>query len=173
MFPPPVRADCNGAKAFKRRRMECEQKVGECNVPNCYEMAELMRLQLMCLQEIHLKCVIHADIKPSNIFLHVQNGSYQVYLIDFGYALIVNERRVSSQHEPSSGSAAAIRGGTILFSSINWQHDRRTWPVVLLLTPSDLSPQRSPTGTTLNLSSTRSYTCVSVNCPGGIHAAAT
>ncbi|PSS35541.1 hypothetical protein PHLCEN_2v1504 [Hermanssonia centrifuga] len=87
-------------------------------------MAELMRVQLMCLQEIHFKCVIHADIKPSNIFLHVQNGSYQVYLIDFGYALIVNERRVSSQNEPPPGSAAAIRGGTILFSSINWQHDR-------------------------------------------------
>lgn len=50
------------------------------------------------LKYIHHHGVIHRDLKPSNIFIHQNNGSFGVKLLDFGLALIMELSKVKDEN---------------------------------------------------------------------------
>lgn len=59
----------------------------------------ILRRVAEALKEIHARGVIHRDLKPSNLWLH-QDGS--VTVIDFGLALLLPDRTVSSMGPTST-----------------------------------------------------------------------
>ncbi|GIZ02308.1 hypothetical protein CEXT_432291 [Caerostris extrusa] len=47
---------------------------------------------LMALKHLHLKCIVHCDLKPENVLLSSDSDFPQVKLCDFGFARIIGEK---------------------------------------------------------------------------------
>ncbi|KAG8180693.1 hypothetical protein JTE90_006251 [Oedothorax gibbosus] len=47
---------------------------------------------LMALKHLHLKCIVHCDLKPENVLLSSDADFPQVKLCDFGFARIIGEK---------------------------------------------------------------------------------
>ncbi len=53
------------------------------------ECLNIIKFVAQALQEAHLSNIVHRDIKPDNIFLNQTKDGYEVKLIDFGIAKVV------------------------------------------------------------------------------------
>jgi len=77
-----------------------------------------MQKMLLILKQIHELYVIHRDIKPDNIMLHISDGSTQIQFIDFGLSTFYIDG-TTNQHVPRNVVPSSELTGSPLYVSLN------------------------------------------------------
>jgi len=77
-----------------------------------------MQKMLLILKQIHELYVIHRDIKPDNIMLHISEDSVQFKLIDFGLSTFYIDG-TTNQHVPRNIIPSTELTGSPLYVSLN------------------------------------------------------
>ena len=90
------------------------------NLPNMDEHTLILWMQqmLLILQQIHELYVIHRDIKPDNIMLHMSEDTVHVKFIDFGMSTFYIDG-TTNKHVPINTVPSTELTGSPLYVSLN------------------------------------------------------
>ena len=76
---------------------------------------------LQALEYLHSQNIVHADIRPENVLLHKENGSYTVKLCDFGLSQRIPKGELSvavpDYYGTASYMAPEIKDGCLYLNS--------------------------------------------------------